>query len=85
MTNKQIDQTFLDLSKLIRMHRQAAKLSQYELSQLAGTGKTVVFDIEHGKKTVQFDTLMKILNALNIKIEFSSAYLRRKKEEGSMP
>jgi transcriptional regulator with XRE-family HTH domain len=42
------------------------------LANLAGVGKTVVFDIEKGKTTVQFKTLAKVLQALNIKIKFSS-------------
>ncbi len=33
---------------------------------VAGVGKTVIYDIEHGKETVRIKTLLKILNALNI-------------------
>jgi HTH-type transcriptional regulator / antitoxin HipB len=63
---------FIFLSKIIKKHRKAAGLSQLELAELAGVGKTVVFDLEKGKNTVQLDTLGKILNVLNIKLEFSS-------------
>jgi len=37
------------------------------LSDFSGVGKTVIYDIEHGKKTVQLNSLMKILDVLNIK------------------
>ena len=51
------------LSKVIRQHRKIAGLSQLQLAELAGVGKTVVFDLENGKETVQLDTLRKILSA----------------------
>jgi y4mF family transcriptional regulator len=60
------------LSLIIRHHRKIAGLSQLQLAELAGVGKTVVFDLEKGKKTIQLDTLRKILNALNIKVQLTS-------------
>lgn len=61
-----------ELTQIIRMHRKAAKLSRVHLAELAGVGKTVVFDIEMGKESVQLDTLRKILKVLNIKIILKS-------------
>jgi len=61
-----------ELAQIIRMHRKAAKLSRVHLAELAGVGKTVVFDIEMGKESVQLDTLRKILKVLNIKIILKS-------------
>ncbi|MEA3479849.1 MAG: helix-turn-helix domain-containing protein [Bacteroidota bacterium] len=60
------------IEKIIRFHRKRAGLTQKELADLAGTGKTVVYDLEKGKRSVQFITLEKILHALNIKINFTS-------------
>jgi HTH-type transcriptional regulator/antitoxin HipB len=60
------------LADIIKMHRKAAKLSRVQLAEMAGVGKTVIFDIEKGKETVQLDTLRKILRVLNIKIELTS-------------
>ena len=60
------------LANAIRMHRKAAKLSQLQLAEMAGVGKTVIFNIEKGKETVQLDTLRKILNVLNIKVQLVS-------------
>ena len=57
---------------MIRYHRQIAGLTQKELGDLAGTGKTVIFDIEKGKMTMKMNTLLKILDALNISVEFTS-------------
>jgi y4mF family transcriptional regulator len=61
-----------ELAQIIRMHRKAAKLSRVQLAELAGVGKTVIFDIEKGKESVQLDTLRKILKVLNIKIILKS-------------
>ena len=57
------------------MVRKAAKLSRVQLADLAGVGKTVVFDIEKGKESIQLDTLRRILKALNIKIILKSPFM----------
>lgn len=64
-----------ELADVIRMHRKAAKLSRTQLSEMAGVGKTVIYDIEKGKETVQLNTLRKILKVLNIKIVLTSPYM----------
>ena len=61
-----------ELATLIKSHRKAAKLTQLELADLAGVGKTVVFDIEKGKETVKIQTLRKVLKVLNITMQFTS-------------
>ncbi len=63
------------LAGIIRAHRKAAGLSQLQLAELAGVGKTVVFDIEKGKETVRLDTLRKILMVLNIQVQLTSQYM----------
>lgn len=65
------------LSEIIKEHRRMASLSQAELAKLAGVGKTVVFDLEHGKQSVRYDTLTKILAVLNISIRFDSPVIQR--------
>lgn len=65
-----------DLGKIIRYHRKKAGVTQVELADLAGVGKTVVFDIEHGKESVQFNSLLKILKALNISMQFHSSLMK---------
>ena len=61
-----------NLSKLIYFHRKKAGLNRIELAQLAGVGKTVIYDIEKGKQSVRWNTIQSILRALNISIEFKS-------------
>lgn len=60
------------LANIIRRHRKLAGLSQLQLAELAGVGKTVIYDIEKGKVSVKLDTLRKILKILNIKVKLES-------------
>ena len=62
----------LDLGAFINDHRKKAGLTQVQLADLAGIGKTTVFDIEKNKETVRFNNLLAVLRVLNIKIEFKS-------------
>lgn len=61
-----------DLGTLVKDHRKKAGLTQLELANLAGVGKTTVFDIEKNKETVRWNSLMAVLQVLNIKVEFKS-------------
>jgi HTH-type transcriptional regulator / antitoxin HipB len=72
-----------DLNNIIHQHRRLSGLSQSELAKLAGVGKTVIYDIEHGKESIQFDTLKKVLNALNIQFVLQSPVLQRSQQTGS--
>ena len=60
------------LATFIKKHRKASGLSQLQLAEMAGVGKTSVFDLENGKETIQLDTLRKILKVLNIKVQLIS-------------
>jgi y4mF family transcriptional regulator len=72
-----------ELAEVIRSHRKAAKLSRVQLAELAGVGKTVVYDIEKGKESVQLDTLQKILKVLNIKIVLTSPLMDNLIKQGN--
>jgi len=72
-----------ELATIVKMHRKAAKLTQLQLAELAGVGKTVVFDIEKGKETVKLHTLRKILKTLNIEMQLTSPLLNNQNNEKS--
>ena len=55
-----------EIAKMVHYYRKQSGLSQQALARLAGVGKTVVFDIEKGKESVQVNTLLKVLDVLNI-------------------
>lgn len=65
------------ISEIVVVHRRISGLSQAGLAKLAGVGKTVVFDLEHGKQSIRYDTLAKILSVLNITIAFDSPIMER--------
>lgn len=66
---------------IILCHRRRSNLTQKQLADLAGVGKTAIFDIEHGKQTVQFDTLRKVCKTLNISITMDSPIMKQCMEE----
>ena len=78
MTTKQIGKTVAFL-------RKQSGLTQKKLADLAGVGKTVVFDIEKGKETVQINSLLKVFSVLNIKLQLSNPviHLMEKSDEES--
>jgi y4mF family transcriptional regulator len=61
-----------NLGLFIKEHRKEAGLTQLELANLAGVGKTTVFDIEKNKETVRWNNLLAILKVLNIEVQFKS-------------
>jgi y4mF family transcriptional regulator len=64
--------TSQELGKVILFHRKKSKLTQKQLAELAGVGKSVIFDIEKGKESVQLNSLLKIFSVLNINLELKS-------------
>jgi y4mF family transcriptional regulator len=63
-----------EIAKIIHYYRKQSGLSQQGLAKLAGVGKTSIFDIEKGKETVQLNTLLKILDVLNIQMKFETPF-----------
>lgn len=62
----------MSLSSIVHYHRKRADLSRLQLANRAGVGKTVIYDLEHGKQSLQWNTIMAILAALKINIRFES-------------
>jgi HTH-type transcriptional regulator / antitoxin HipB len=69
------------VGQIIRFHRKKSGLSQKALAKLAEVGKTVVYDIEKGKISIRFDTLLKVMGILNIKITFQSQLMHLYEKE----
>ncbi|MEE1963592.1 helix-turn-helix domain-containing protein [Allomuricauda taeanensis] len=61
-----------DLGFMVKGHRKKAGLTQLELANLAGIGKTTIFDIEKNKETVRWSNILAVLRVLNITVEFKS-------------
>ncbi len=58
-----------DLCDPIREARKTRNLSQKELADLAGIGKTAMFDLEHGNPGVRLNTLLAVLQELGMDLE----------------
>lgn len=72
-----------EFAELIMLHRKAAKLSRVQLAELAGVGKTVIYDVEKGKESVQLNTLRMILKALNITLVLTSPLMENLINKGN--
>jgi y4mF family transcriptional regulator len=59
---------------IVRQHRKRSGLSQRELAELAGVGMSSVYEIERGKATVRYETLLKVCSVLNISITFTGPF-----------
>lgn len=57
-----------DLATSIHHLRKRAHLSQQQLADLAGLSRTAIQGIQAGKATTQLDTLLRVLDVLNIKL-----------------
>ena len=64
------------IGKMVLFHRQKSGLSRMKLAEISGISKTVIYDIEHGKSSVQFNSINKVLQTLNIKIRFESPLMK---------
>ncbi|MFW8601075.1 helix-turn-helix transcriptional regulator [Desulfobacterota bacterium M19] len=60
------------LSDIILFHRKQSGLTQIELAELAGVGKNLVYELENGKQSVRLENLLKVLQVLNIELDFQS-------------
>ena len=70
-----------NLGEIVYFHRRKSGLTRNELADIAGVGKTVIYDIEKGKETIRFSTLQKVLNALNITLIFTSPLMEALNEK----
>ena len=60
------------LKEVVKFHREQSGLSRKQLSEIAGVSETVIYYLEKGKETLQWNIVTAILQALNITIVFHS-------------
>ena len=56
------------IASMVLYHRKRAGLSRKALAEYAGVGKTIIYDLEHGRSSIRLDLLLKILTVLNLKL-----------------
>ena len=57
-----------DLADRVRRAREARGLTQKQLADLAGIGKTAIFDLEHGNPGVRLSTLLAVFAVLGLEL-----------------
>lgn len=57
------------LAAEVRARRAALQLRQEEVAELAGVSERFVYALENGKRTVQLDKTLAVLNALGLHLE----------------
>lgn len=60
------------LKEIVHFHRKQAGFSRKQLAELAGVSETVIYFLEKGKETLQWNIVTAILDALNITLTFQS-------------
>jgi HTH-type transcriptional regulator / antitoxin HipB len=63
------EQPQADLAASVRARRLHLHLRQEELADLAGVSERFVYAVENGKRTVQLDKVLALLNALGLHLE----------------
>ncbi len=81
MTVKLNTKTIPKIGPIVQFHRKRAKLSRIDLASISAVGKTVIYDIENGKETVRLNTLLRVLEALNVSISLDSPLMDQYKAD----
>ncbi|MDA0683392.1 MAG: helix-turn-helix domain-containing protein [Bacteroidetes bacterium] len=73
--------TIAELGPLVRYHRKRAGLSRANLAEVSGVGQTVIYELEHGKETVQFDVIRKLFDVLNLQMQVDGPLVKAYQDE----
>jgi len=68
---------------VIRERRRALHLTQQDLADLSGVSVRFIRDVEHGKASIQLDSLLAILRALGLQLNISVRSIPRTVGEAS--
>jgi DNA-binding XRE family transcriptional regulator len=60
------------IKDIVYFHRKRAALSRKDLAEIAGVSETVIYYLEKGKVTLQWNIVQAVLKALNIEISYHS-------------
>jgi HTH-type transcriptional regulator / antitoxin HipB len=58
------------LKDIVHFHRKQSGLSRKQLAEIAGVSETVIYYLEKGKETLQWNIVTSILHALNISLSY---------------
>ena len=61
-----------DVGSYVKQARKEIGLTQKEAALISGVGLSFIHDLEHGKKTIQFDSLMRVITRLDCELTINS-------------
>ena len=70
----------MNIGEVVFFHRMKSGLTRNQLAEIAGVGKTMIYNIEKGKKSFRYDSLEKIFAILNVSIKFTSPIIDQMSE-----
>lgn len=56
---------------VVRSRRRALRLTQQDLADLSGVSVRFIRDVEHGKQSIQLDSLVAVLEALGLELQLA--------------
>jgi len=65
--------TATQLGQTVRETREARGLSRREVTEQAGIGKTALYDLEHGNPGVRWNTLVAVLDLLDLHLDLTES------------
>lgn len=66
-----------DIGKMVRARRREQGISQEQLAGVAGTGTRFISDLENGKGTIQVDKMIKVIEALGLRLYANNRWENR--------
>jgi len=66
------------LGQAIRQARQEQNLTQEQLGELVGVQKAQISKIENSVKNARFETILKVFDALGVKVNFNVEFKKKK-------
>ncbi|MBL4771768.1 MAG: helix-turn-helix transcriptional regulator [Planctomycetes bacterium] len=67
------NQNCIRLGAALRMRRKELGLNQVQTCDLAGVGPVFLYELEHGKATVQLDKVLAVLEVLGMGLELKES------------
>ena len=77
-TNFEIKAKSFAIGELIKEERKLAHLTQEQLGQMVGVQKAQISKLENNFTNARFDTVIKVFNALNAKVNFKVELSKQK-------
>jgi len=66
----------IEIGKVVRQKRKLLNLTQEDLAGLCNVGTRFICELENGKKTLEIDKVLKVLNSLGLIVSINERKLK---------